>query len=106
MISKPRGLCLIINNKNFEHPDPQKRHQMLRRGSEHDVENLNVLFQTLEFEVHIKNDLKKDQMFEELEKFSQKPEHKSANMCIVAVMSHGEEGCITTTDNQKVVVPK
>ena len=73
MMSKPRGLCLIINNKNFEHPDPQKRHQMLRRGSEYDIENLNVLFQTLEFEVHIKNDLRKLEMFGELQKFSQKP---------------------------------
>ncbi|XP_077550667.1 caspase a-like [Haemaphysalis longicornis] len=47
MSEKPRGQCIIINNKKFE--DPAKN----RDGSEIDVERMEKLFSALYFEVHI-----------------------------------------------------
>ena len=81
----PRGLCLIINNLDFQDKE------LDRRGGEFDEEMLLDLFSKLSFEVCIKNDLKYYEMLAIAEKFASK-DHRDYDAFVMIVMSHGGDG--------------
>ena len=54
MIALPRGIALIINNKLFA-DNPVNGRLTPRHGSEEDVCKVKELFETLGFEVHIRD---------------------------------------------------
>ncbi|CAG0915895.1 unnamed protein product [Notodromas monacha] len=86
MMSNPRGLVLIINNKNFTvSPDSPSS----RVGSEFDAESIKQLFQELYFTVEHYSDLEYDKMKSTIRDFVAREEHKTANACFVFIMSHG-----------------
>lgn len=91
------GLCLIINNEKFEKYKP-------RAGSSEDVTRLRQLFEELGFTVIIKKDLTINETEKVLNNFVKKDDHKKAEMCVVIVMSHGEEECFQTTDGRPVIL--
>ena len=87
MTAEPRGVALIINNKTF--------HSLLaletREGSEKDVAELDQLFKSLKFEVQIKQDLGKKQLFSTLKEVAN-ANHSEHDCFVLCLMSHGEKG--------------
>ena len=81
MNNNPTGLCLIINNEEFD--------DMLRTGSMLDVIRLKKLFSKLNFEVHEShNRSKKEILKEDLVKFINAIDEKHDALVLI-IMSHG-----------------
>ena len=97
MESEPRGEMLIINNEHF-----QNEVQSRRYGSLEDVNNLEQLFNRLRFNVTVKNDLGHIDMRQEILRFTERIELNHVDMCTVAIMSHGIENSVLTTDGRSV----
>ncbi|KAG2458816.1 CASP8 protein, partial [Polypterus senegalus] len=132
MESRPRGLCVIINNKDFSQArkDPSK---MLkdRKGSDVDAgENpwgpaaasrvcvcvcvclthllsnadyLSRVFKNLYFEVIQLNDLTARQISDNMAKFGA-TNHGGKDCFVCCILSHGLKGAIEATDGQKVAI--
>lgn len=86
MFSKPRGICLIINNLEFHDEDTVNRY-----GGEKDEEVLHQLFQEeLGFVVKVFHDLEYFEMQQVAEKYA-KLDHSNYNAFVCIIMSHGGE---------------
>ena len=48
----------------------------------------------LKLQCTLRHNLKYGQIMKELSAFSEMPEHEAADMCIVAILSHGDDGLI------------
>ena len=82
MNSSPRGICLIINNISFQSP-------LLRRdGALVDERRLLALFQHLNFDVHVKQDLTMDCIRSTAREFAAK-DHSQFDTFVFFVLSHG-----------------
>ena len=92
MESKPRGVAIIINNRNFAHMNA-------RTGTDVDAMRLQTLFVYLGFTPKYFENLKTQQMRTELTTLS-KADHSAYDCFIVAVLSHGDEGKIYGTDSR------
>ena len=79
-----RGLCLIINNKNFLNANA------IRTGCEYDEEELKKLFEDLNFTVTVKNDLEWDEMKKVARQFAEE-DHNEFDAFVFIIMSHGGE---------------
>ena len=90
--AKCHGLCLIINNEDYNNPDEN------RVGSEKDVQNLKCLFKQLRFKVVLKSNLTKVDMRLTLDEFANDKRHEKAEMSIVIVLAHGDDGMIQCVD--------
>nr|6PDQ_A Chain A, Ancestral Effector Caspase-3/6/7 [Homo sapiens]6PDQ_D Chain D, Ancestral Effector Caspase-3/6/7 [Homo sapiens] len=95
MNHKRRGLCLIINNKNFD----RKTGMKTRNGTDKDAENLEKTFKSLGFEVKVYNDLTAEEMQETLQEVS-KEDHSDSDCFVCVLLSHGEEGLVYGTDGK------
>ena len=83
---RPRGMCVIINNVNFEgHGE--------RGGAGFDKKALKRLFTDLLFTVHVFKDLQRNQMLNVAASFAKK-DHRNFDAIIFIVMSHGGNGDI------------
>ncbi|XP_039613728.1 caspase-8-like [Polypterus senegalus] len=104
MESRPRGLCVIINNKDFSQArkDPSK---MLkdRKGSDVDADYLSRVFKNLYFEVIQLNDLTARQISDNMAKFGA-TNHGGKDCFVCCILSHGLKGAIEATDGQKVAI--
>ena len=82
MNSSPRGICLIINNISFQPP--------LRRrdGALVDERRLIALFQHLDFDVYVKQDLTVDHMRSTAREFAAK-DHSQFDTFVFFILSHG-----------------
>ena len=78
----PRGLCLIINNITFEHPES------FRRGAEVDEASLASLFHELGFLVRVFNNLTQHEMEEKFMETAES-DHSDYNIFVGVVMTHG-----------------
>ncbi|XP_030843308.1 caspase-like [Strongylocentrotus purpuratus] len=90
MKSRPRGIALIINNKNFETME-------VRAGTDVDCRNLENVFKQLGFDVIVHNDVKGGvirQVIEQLRKHN----HSQFDCFIFTILTHGEEGKVYGTD--------
>ena len=98
MNKNPRGLCVIVNNVDFQNKD------LNRPGADIDERSLQLLFKTLLFEVIIRRDLTKH----ELEKVAQdfgEANHEAYNAFVFIVMSHGgDRDCILGVDGRETTV--
>ncbi|XP_038865987.1 caspase-9-like isoform X2 [Salvelinus namaycush] len=86
MDASPCGHCLIINNVDFE---PQSELNN-RTGSNIDCDKLERRFQSLNFIVLVKRNLKQNQIRQELSALSKK-DHSQYDCCVVIMLSHGTE---------------
>uniref|UniRef100_A0A3P8ZZP0 Caspase-8 n=1 Tax=Esox lucius TaxID=8010 RepID=A0A3P8ZZP0_ESOLU len=86
MTSLPRGLCLIMNNQEFE-----DEHLMNRQGSNIDAVELAKVFSWLGFKVLMS-------MNNTMKKMQDLPQHGDALVC--CVLSHGRETGVCGTDSQ------
>ncbi|XP_062397148.1 caspase-9 isoform X2 [Sardina pilchardus] len=86
MDASPCGLCLIINNVEFEQYSDLKD----RKGSDIDSDKLKRRFKSLNFDVVVKRNLKHKQMKQELSALS-KTDHSNYDCCVIIMLSHGTE---------------
>ncbi|KAF0036492.1 hypothetical protein F2P81_011804 [Scophthalmus maximus] len=86
MDASPRGHCLIINNVEFE---PRSKLSN-RKGSNVDCHKLERRFESLNFLVEVRTNLKQRQMKHELSALSKK-DHSQYDCCVVIMLSHGAE---------------
>lgn len=92
---KPHGLCLVINNEDFE--------QVLRKraGTNEDARALNETFTSLGFDVQIHTNLSAAQMKHLLIETGKRNFYKE-DALVVCVLSHGEYGCVFGSDEVEV----
>lgn len=96
MTSQPRGLCLIINNINFEDDIFPTR-----KGSDEDANRFDHIFKQLGFETIMTRNLTAEQMRSKFTELSAacKQEHDAL---FVFILSHGSEHGIYGTDGLEV----
>ena len=82
--SKPKGHALVLCNINFE------KEFKSRRGAEDDCKLMRKLFEGLGLQVEVKKDLKMEEMWICLKSFAENKCHKQADMCVLVIMSHGD----------------
>ncbi len=97
MTKKIRGSALIIDNAEFEN-DVMPR----REGSLVDANNLDILFEELGFKTQLKRNLAYNDLRTALRTFAESPSHADAEMCVVAILSHGENGLIFSSDGRQI----
>lgn len=88
MSSRPRGICVIINNINFKCSSGMTRK---REGAEFDHTQLEQLFEELAFNVYRYYDRNWVQMLRIAEHFASKIDHSQFDAFVFIVMSHGGE---------------
>ncbi|XP_075466598.1 caspase-3-like [Ascaphus truei] len=89
-----KGLCLIINNKNFH----SSTRMGIRNGTDADAQRLNGTFRALGFQVKIFNDQKCSDIFRLLKLVSEE-DHSKRSSFVCVLLSHGEDGLIYGTDD-------
>ncbi|XP_061183809.1 caspase-8-like [Saccostrea echinata] len=100
MTSKPRGYCIIINNKIF-HGQSDLRE---RAGTDIDEEKLEETFGTfLDFNVKIFRNCTCVQIREVCQKYSRK-DHSQYDSIVVCILSHGTTGAVYGSDCQSVPI--
>ena len=57
----------------------------------------------LDLQCTLRHNLKYGQIMKELSAFSEMPEHEAADMCIVAILSHGDDGLIFSSG---MIIPR
>ncbi|XP_077588545.1 caspase-3-like [Stigmatopora nigra] len=87
------GICVIINNKNFE----KSTKLSTRDGTDVDAALARKTFSELGYRVIVKKDLSVKEMLNLLRDVSQEDHSKSASFVCV-LLSHGKEGWIYGTD--------
>ncbi|CAL9689047.1 unnamed protein product [Knipowitschia caucasica] len=90
----PRGLCVIINNENFNS-------LKYRAGSAEDARALKETFTSLGFDVKNHSNLNRDEMMVLLDDIGKRDFHDE-DALVVCVLSHGDNGCVFSSDAEKV----
>ena len=83
MGSNPRGLAIIINNKNI-------RGKNYRKGAQQDAKILQGLFGYLGFTIRLYNDLTAGEMEHTLRQIAES-DHRAFSCLLVAILTHGEQ---------------
>lgn len=96
MKRKPRGMCIIINNINFEPPFEK------REGAERDAEKMKKLFTDLHFDVTDHTNLTAKDMAEVLKQAANAKQQEDADCLVVILMSHGSTGVIFGVDGEEL----
>ncbi|XP_052449917.1 caspase-9 [Carassius gibelio] len=86
MDASPCGICLIINNVDFD-PDCDLKD---RKGSDIDSDKMEKRFKALNFEVIAKRNLKYKHIRHEMSSLA-KRDHSAYDCCVVIILSHGTE---------------
>ncbi|KAM9327080.1 caspase-2 [Gastrophryne carolinensis] len=97
MISRPRGIALIISIVQFSAPELD-----YRQGGEVDLAALKQLFSHLNYELRLRSNLTAQGILAELDDFSRLPDHSQLDSAIVAILSHGVDGAVYGSDGNLV----
>lgn len=97
MSSRPRGICLVINNKSFKSKDK------CREGTESDEEILRTLFKRLHFSVDVRRDLTRNKMEALLKHYGSEIDHSKFDAFVCVIMSHGSENDFIEGVDEKAV---
>lgn len=109
MLSKPRGIALIINIEIFYHnPEKTKKEEEKeqldnRVGSDKDIEMLEKLFVALDFKVKIERNPKREEILKVLDNISNE-DHSNFDCFVLCLMSHGLEGFVYGADGERVLL--
>ncbi|XP_072046784.1 uncharacterized protein [Amphiura filiformis] len=107
-----RGHCLVINNVDFS-PSRQpagKSEEKIskdlkdRNGSDVDAAQLDSLFTSLGYLVTVKNNLSAGDMYELLESFRSKRDHKNYDCFICCILTHGALGVVYGCDGISIEI--
>ncbi|KAK3589763.1 hypothetical protein CHS0354_021092 [Potamilus streckersoni] len=106
MDARPRGICLIISNKNFTvtAEDADSKEMPARQGTEKDTEYLNQIFTKLNFIVQIKEDLKDFEMARALVDIAQNTDHTRYDCFVCCILSHGALGHVFGSNGKLIPI--
>ncbi|XP_068427188.1 caspase-8-like [Clinocottus analis] len=93
---QPRGLCVVINNEDFQGIMLRNR-----RGTQEDEKTLRTVFTRLGFTVLVHNNLTAEAIRQVLQELGSR-NFSDEDALVVCVLSHGEMGCVFGTDEQNV----
>ncbi|XP_067055298.1 uncharacterized protein [Acropora muricata] len=95
MSRAPRGIAIIINNKNFLRSSGMDKYP--RNGTDVDRDALEKLFEYLKFKVTIYNDVTADRMKQIAQEMASW-NHSAYDAFIFSILTHGKEGLLYGTD--------
>ncbi|XP_062594748.1 caspase-8-like [Saccostrea cucullata] len=100
MTAKPRGYCIIINNKIFRGQTDLRE----RAGTDIDEEKLEETFGNfLEFDVQIFRDCTCEEIRKVCQDYSRK-DHSQFDSLVVCILSHGTTGAVYGSDSQSIPI--
>ncbi|NXW64466.1 CASP8 protein, partial [Eurystomus gularis] len=106
MTSRPRGVCLILNNHNFA----KAREAVLepkslknRNGTDVDAAALGRVFSKLHFTIEEYRDLTAEEIRKTVDIYRCK-DHKDRDCFVCCILSHGKKGIIYGVDGQEVPI--
>ncbi|CAH1239241.1 CASP2 [Branchiostoma lanceolatum] len=100
MSKKPRGYAFVWSNTKF--PDQPRLKD--RTGGDVDLINISELLKGLSFQTDVVEEKNATEIKDEVRRFTNRDDHRSAECSVVVLMSHGEEGHICGTDGQLVAL--
>ncbi|NXI98560.1 CASP8 protein, partial [Psophia crepitans] len=106
MTSRPRGVCLILNNHNFAKAREavlEPKNLKDRPGTDVDAEALTRVFRKLHFKVEEHKDLTAEKIRETVNTYRCK-DHKDEDCFVCCILSHGKKGIIYGVDGQEVPI--
>ncbi|NWI16077.1 CASP8 protein, partial [Crypturellus soui] len=105
MTSRPRGVCLILNNHYFERNGAEVAGHKLkdRNGTDVDAAALRKVFSKLHFKIAEYKDLTAKEIHTIVKKY-QHEDHKDKDCFVCCILSHGKKGIIYGVDGQEVPI--
>ncbi|XP_078536340.1 caspase-8 isoform X2 [Lissotriton helveticus] len=106
MSSRPRGVCLILNNYDFakaREEVPKLKQLRNRRGTDVDAAALSKVFSLLHFKIEESKDLTAEQLKKVVQSYGTM-DHNQRDCFVCCVLSHGDTGTILGTDGQQVAI--
>ncbi|NXS40596.1 CASP8 protein, partial [Balaeniceps rex] len=106
MTSRPRGVCLILNNHNFakaREAVPELKNMKDRNGTEVDAAALRKVFSKLHFTVKEHRDLTAEEIRKTVNIYRCE-DHKDKDCFVCCILSHGKKGIIYGVDGQEVPI--
>ncbi|NWI94961.1 CASP8 protein, partial [Pitta sordida] len=107
MTSRPRGVCLILNNHNFtkarEEGGLEHNHLKDRNGTDVDAVALRNVFSKLHFRVEEYRDLTAKEIRKTVD-FFRCEDHRDKDCFVCCILSHGKKGIIYGVDGQEVPI--
>ncbi|XP_066263717.1 caspase-8-like isoform X1 [Branchiostoma lanceolatum] len=106
MEHNPRGLAVIVNNKQFfhDHRNPNSKQRLENReGTNVDRDNLNYIFDKLGFEVTLQEDLTHDQLINLFTEV-RRADHRNYDCFVACILSHGSQGQVYGSDSVPVSI--
>ncbi|NWI70068.1 CASP8 protein, partial [Todus mexicanus] len=106
MTSRPRGVCLILNNHNFakaREAVPELRNMKNRDGTDVDAAALIRVFSKLHFKMEECKDLTAEEIRKTVNIY-RREDHKDRDCFVCCILSHGKKGIIYGVDGQEVPI--
>ncbi|NXI50834.1 CASP8 protein, partial [Chloroceryle aenea] len=106
MTSRPRGVCLILNNHDFakaREAVPELKNMKNRNGTDVDAESLIRVFSKLHFKIAAYRDLTADKIRETVNLYREE-DHRDRDCFVCCILSHGKKGIIYGVDGQEVPI--
>uniref|UniRef100_A0A8C9MGI2 Caspase-8 n=1 Tax=Serinus canaria TaxID=9135 RepID=A0A8C9MGI2_SERCA len=106
MTSRPRGVCLILNNYDFAKARelvPEHKYIRDRHGTDVDAAALRNVFSKLHFRVEERKDLTAEEIRKTVNIFRSE-DHKDKDCFVCCILSHGKKGIIYGVDGQEVPI--
>ncbi|NWY50134.1 CASP8 protein, partial [Chionis minor] len=106
MTSRPRGVCLILNNHSFakaREAVPEPKNMKDRNGTDVDAAALRRVFSKLHFEIEEYRNLTAEEIRETVNIYQCK-DHKDKDCFVCCILSHGKKGIIYGVDGQEVPI--
>ncbi|XP_046572041.1 caspase-3-like [Haliotis rubra] len=92
MNTKIKGLCLIINNRDFDRTDlPPDQRLATRHGTDTDAKRLRDLFLEIGFHVQQKDNLTDTEMLRQSHVSAYTEDHSQYSCFVCCILSHGSE---------------
>ncbi|XP_067405012.1 caspase-8 isoform X2 [Emydura macquarii macquarii] len=106
MNSRPRGICLILNNHDFERARskvPKLKTIKDRNGTDADAAALKRVFTKLHFEIAEYRNLTAEQIHHTVHKY-RAMDHHNKDCFVCCILSHGDRGIVFGTDGQETSI--
>ncbi|XP_044888406.1 caspase-8-like isoform X2 [Mauremys mutica] len=106
MSSRPRGICLILNNHDFTKARsevPKLQNIKDRNGTDADAAALRKVFTKLHFEIAEYKDLTSEQIRHTVHAY-RNMDHRDRDCFVCCILSHGDKGIVFGTDGQETSI--